>query len=56
MPNTTRPPKSKMCTGRRMYKTRDSAARSAEKIDGKDYRCAYCEGFHVSAKPIGALK
>ncbi len=56
MPSTPKPPKSKMCTGRRMYKNRNQAYRAAERIDGKDYRCAYCEGFHVSAKPIGSLK
>lgn len=56
MPSTPKPPKSKMCTGRRAYKTRERAASAAERINGKDYRCAYCTGFHVSAKPIGALK
>lgn len=56
MPTTPKPPKSKMCTGRKAYKSREGAARAAEQIDGKDYRCAYCEGFHVSRAPIGKLK
>jgi len=48
MPNQTRP-KSEMCKGK-TYKTRVSASRYAESIDGREYRCPYCTGFHVSTK------
>lgn len=49
MPSQASPPKSKMCKGKK-YRTRAAAERGAERVEGREYRCPYCDGFHVSTK------
>lgn len=49
--------KDDLCTGRKRYKSRASAARAAEEVEnGRDYRCPHCPGFHVTTKGIGGKK
>lgn len=46
--------KDDLCTGRKRYKTREAAARTAaEHENGREYRCPHCPGFHVALRGIG---